>query len=85
MHFRGSRLGGSREPDAGEAEAHKEQDHGDCSFFSESCLHFQYWNSCHNISSAKRITHQLWLLSSRVGGLTNAILPRLSQAIFFHA
>jgi hypothetical protein len=22
--------------------------------------HFQYWNSRHNISSAKRITHQLW-------------------------
>jgi hypothetical protein len=30
MHFRGSRLGASREPDAGEAEADKEQDHGDC-------------------------------------------------------
>jgi len=30
MHFRGSRLGASREPDAGEAEADKEEDHGDC-------------------------------------------------------
>ncbi len=30
MHFRGSRLGACREPDAGEAEADKEEDHGDC-------------------------------------------------------
>ena len=29
MRFRRSRLGASREPDAGEAEADKEQDHGD--------------------------------------------------------
>jgi len=30
MHFRGSRLGASREPDAGEAEANGEEDDGDC-------------------------------------------------------
>ena len=30
MHFRGSRLGTSREPDAGEAEADNEEDRGDC-------------------------------------------------------
>ena len=29
MHFRGSRPGASREPDAGEAEADKEEDGGD--------------------------------------------------------
>jgi hypothetical protein len=29
MQFRGSRLGASREPDTGEAEADKEEDHGD--------------------------------------------------------
>ena len=30
MDLRGSRLGASREPDAGEAEADKEEDGGDC-------------------------------------------------------
>ena len=30
MHLRGSRAGASRQPDAGEAEADKEEDHGDC-------------------------------------------------------
>ena len=30
MDLRGSRDGASREPDAGEAEADKEEDHGDC-------------------------------------------------------